>query len=135
MLIIKIETNNLMPVYSQSALEKLFLQSKLRQQKKKEEEKKKYKKAQDSTRKAIKATETLKKKMADKLVKEQEKQAQKALKCHFPIYSEKYIDRFPADDELYQTREELMAAEERGEGEINWSKWDELITKVKAKLN
>lgn len=32
------------------------------------------------------------------------------------------------EDDLYQTREELMEAEERGEGRINWIVFDALIS-------
>ena len=36
---------------------------------------------------------------------------------------------FGIEKELYTTREELQEAEKRGEGKINWDKWDELIAK------
>lgn len=36
---------------------------------------------------------------------------------------------FGIEKELYTTREELQEAEKRGEGKINWSKFDELIAK------
>ena len=36
---------------------------------------------------------------------------------------------FGVEKELYTTREELQEAEKRGEGKINWSKFDELIAK------
>lgn len=39
------------------------------------------------------------------------------------------IERFSAEEDLYTTREELMAAEERGEGAIRWDVWDKLIAK------
>ena len=43
----------------------------------------------------------------------------------------RHIDsaQFGQERSLYTTREELQAAEERGEGKLNWSKFDELIAK------
>ena len=43
----------------------------------------------------------------------------------------KHIDssQFGSDKDLYLTREELQEAEKRGEGKINWDKFDELIAK------
>lgn len=43
----------------------------------------------------------------------------------------KHIDssQFGIEKDLYLTREELQEAEKRGEGKINWDKWDELIAK------
>ena len=43
----------------------------------------------------------------------------------------KHIDssQFGMEKDLYLTREELQEAEKRGEGKINWSKFDELIAK------
>jgi len=35
------------------------------------------------------------------------------------------------EEDLYQTREELKEAEKRGEGKINWSKWDGLVNKLR----
>jgi len=70
--------------------------------------------------------------------KEQEKKALKRLEKRIYeaqrtiiIYRSKYIDRFQADDEVYLTREELMEAERRGEGRINWTFWDKLIEDTK----
>lgn len=34
----------------------------------------------------------------------------------------------------YQSREELKEAEERGEGKINWDKWDEIVEMTKQQL-
>ena len=50
------------------------------------------------------------------------------------IYNSNLIEREPNDRDLYTTREELMAAEERGEGKINWSKFDQLVDKVRKQL-
>ena len=46
-------------------------------------------------------------------------------------YHSTTIERFSSDDELYTTREQLMEAEDRGEGKINWSVWDRLVEESK----
>jgi hypothetical protein len=50
------------------------------------------------------------------------------------IYNSRYIERDANDRDIYLTRNELMAAEERGEGKINWSKFDQLVDKVRKQL-
>lgn len=37
-----------------------------------------------------------------------------------------------ADEDLYKTIEELQAAEERGEGRIDWRFWNKLVEQTKA---
>ena len=36
---------------------------------------------------------------------------------------------------LYETREELMEAEKRGEGKLNWEFFDKLVKEVRKELN
>lgn len=90
---------------------------------------------------------------ADDLLKQAEQQAkdrlmeqlqalapktpQKPLKCtvtEFYISHNRYIEKDNDGLHYYQTREELMAAEERGEGKINWTKFDQLVNKVRKEL-
>jgi len=113
-----------MAIRTKESLQRLFQESKERQERKKQLQQHKYKKAQQSVKKAL----------ADKQSKEQKKEAQNAQKQpqikisrSIAIYNTKYIERFD-DDDLYQTREELMEAEERGEGRINWIVFDALIS-------
>lgn len=47
----------------------------------------------------------------------------------------RYIGEFSSDDDLYLTREELQEAEARGEGKINWDKWDKIVAQAREKLN
>lgn len=105
------------------SLEQLFEESRERQIRKKQQEKLKYKKAQEAIKKAL----------ADIQSKEQKKAAQNAQKQPqikisrtLTIYNTRFIERF-TDDELYSSRQELMEAERRGEGRINWDVWDMLI--------
>lgn len=73
--------------------------------------------------------------------KEQEEKALKRLEKRIYrsqrtiiIYNSRYVDRFAADDEVYKDREQMMEAERRGEGKINWNLWDKLIEETKQQL-
>lgn len=117
-----------MPVRTEESLQKLFEVSRLRQQRLKEQETKKYKKASQSVKKAL----------ADKLTTEQKKRSQKAQKQpriestrFISVYNTKYIERFADENELYTTREEL---EEAMPHCINWSLWDKLIEETKKSI-
>lgn len=116
-----------MGIHTQESLQRLFEASRLRNEKKKQEEQLKYRKAQESTRKAL----------ADKLSTKDEKLAQKPLKQeirYITVYNSNLIEREPNDRDLYLTREELMEAEDRGEGKLNWYLLDKLIEETKQLL-
>lgn len=120
-----------MPLRTEESLKKLFAESIARNAKRKQDEKLKYKKASQSVKKAL----------ADKLSIKQEKVAQKAQKQHqtefsrtICIYNTKYIERYASDEDLYQTREELEDAEKRGEGKLNWKLLDKLIEQTKLQI-
>lgn len=120
-----------MALRTQASLEKLFAASRLRQQRLKEQETKKYRKAQES----------VKKELALQQSKKQEKDAQKDWKQHpdefyklMNIYRTKFVERFIDDMDVYQTREEIIQAEQRGEGRINWNFFDYLVKQTKDLL-
>ena len=120
-----------MPIRTEESLKQLFAESRERNEKKKRLQEQKYKKAKQAVKKAL----------GDKLSTDKEKSRQKAqeqpqieLSRTIHIYNVKYIERFADDEDLYQTREELMEAERRGEGKINWDKWDSLVNKTKNDL-
>lgn len=116
-----------MALRTQESLQRLFEASRLRNEKKKQEEQLKYKNAQEAVKKAL----------AKQQSKKQEKTPQKGWKqpqITFRVYNIKYVERFADEDELYQTREQLKEAEQRGEGKIKWDKWDELVNKTKKDL-
>ena len=46
----------------------------------------------------------------------------------------KYVERFPSDENVYNTREEIMEAEKRNEGKINWDKFNQLVEKTKIEI-
>lgn len=117
-----------MPLRTKESLEKLFAESRARNEKRKKDEQLKYKKASQSVKKAL----------ADKLSIKKEKVAQKAQEhpqIEFSrticIYNTKYIERYASDDDLYQTREELEDAEPNN---INWELWDELVRQTKLQI-
>lgn len=117
-----------MPLRTEESLKKLFAESRARNEKRKQDEKLKYKKASQSVKKAL----------ADKLSIKQEKVAQKAQEqpqIEFSrticIYNTKYIERYASDDDLYQTRDELENAEPNN---INWELWDELVKQTKLQI-
>ena len=117
-----------MPLRTEESLKKLFAESRARNEKRKQEEQLKYKKASQSVKKAL----------ADKLSIEQEKTSQKAQKQpqiestrFISVYNTKYIERYASDEDLYQTREELEDAEPNN---INWELWDELVRQTKLQI-
>ena len=117
-----------MPLRTEESLKQLFAESRARQEKRKQEEQLKYKKASQSVKKAL----------ADKLSIEQEKTSQKAQKQpqiestrFISVYNTKYIERYASDEDLYQTREELEDAEPNC---INWELWDELVRQTKLQI-
>ena len=117
-----------MPLRTEESLKKLFAESRARNEKRKQDEQLKYKKASQSVKKAL----------ADKLSIKQEKVAQKAQEqpqIEFSrticIYNTKYIERYASDDDLYQTREELEDAEPNN---INWDRWNELVKETKLQI-
>lgn len=117
-----------MALRTKESLEKLFEASRLSSLKRKQQEKLKYKKAQESTKKAL----------ADKLSTKDEKMPQKAQEQPqiefsriIAIYNTKYIERFIGEDDLYVTREQLEQAMPHN---INWTLWDSLVNKTKKDL-
>lgn len=53
------------------------------------------------------------------------------IKYSLSIYHTSTIERDSAEEDLYQTREELI---QDGSGEINWILWDELVNKLRKEF-
>lgn len=134
-----------MPLHTQESLQRLFAESRLRQQKKqlklqKEEEKIQHKLNKEKEIEAYKkAQESIKKTLAKQQSKQQKIERQRALKhqkieCSrtIAIYHTRYVERFADEDDLYQTREEL---EEAMPHNINWNLWDSLVNKTRKEIN
>ena len=120
-----------MAIRTKESLEKLFEASRLSSLKRKQKEQLKYKKAQESVKKALAKQQS---KKQEKTPQKAQEQPQIEFSRTITIYNTKYIERFVGDDDLYQTREELMEAESRGEGKIKWDRFDELVNKTKKDL-
>jgi hypothetical protein len=123
-------------------LEKLFKENKEKRQRQLQKEReRKTKLRQEEYKRLSKLADKLlqdeKNKKMEQLIALAKKCSQKALnEATEPqkIYNSRYIERDANDRDIYLTRNELMAAEERGEGKINWSKFDQLVDKVRKQL-
>ena len=117
-----------MGIPTQASLERLFANSRRRQQRLKEQETKKYKKAQESIKKALAKQQSIN---AKKLAENAQKQQTEAFSRTIYIYNTKYVERFIGEDDLYTTREQL---EEAMPNNINWTLWDKLIEETKQMI-
>lgn len=83
----------------------------------------------------IKAAEALLKRKHRQHLARQEKEAQKEKESRFQplsrtiiIYSNRFIERFIDDDDVYQSIDELKQDES---GRINWEVWNKLVKQTK----
>ena len=122
-----------MALLTKEQLQERFKLSRERQAKKKEAERKKRKAESDKRRKETMAELNKPKKI-------------NLVKLDTPtITKERTITHYAVDDSslisailignLYETREELMEAEKRGEGKLNWEFFDKLVKEVSKELN
>ena len=131
-----------MALRTKENLQKLFQASRERNQKKKEQLKQEKYKLNLQIQKVERAhLKTLLQQEKERKMEQLQALAMKASQnqnkqpsetCH-PPQSNKYIQRYSSDENLYLTREELMAAEERGEGKINWELFDKLTNEFKER--
>lgn len=135
-------------------LEKLFKENRERRERQIQKEKERKKKEQDKLQQLKKLQAPILKQIQRlRAIKKQQDEQQQALtkKCSqkasneatesskpsfktYSIYRSNLIERNTSENDLYQSREELMAAEDRGEGKINWSKFDQLVNDTKKML-
>ena len=122
-----------MGLLTKEQLQERFRISREKQAKKKEAERKKRKAESDKRRKETMAELNKPKKI-------------NLVKLDTPtITKERTITHYVVDDSslisailignLYETREELMEAEKRGEGKLNWDFFDKLVKEVRKELN
>lgn len=122
-----------MALLTKEQLQERFRISRERQAKKKEAERKKRKAESDKRRKETMAELNKPKKI-------------NLVKLDTPtITKERTITHYAVDDSslisailignLYETREELMEAEKRGEGKLNWDFFNKLVKEVRKELN
>ena len=103
------------------------------ERKKKEAERKKRKAESDKRRKETMAE--LNKPRKINLVKlDTPSTTEKEWKHYVVDNASSIISRILVGD-IYETREELMEAEKRGEGKLNWEFFDKLVKEVRKELN
>ena len=102
------------------------------ERKKKEAERKKRKEESDKRRKETMAE--LNKPRKINLVKLDTTTTTKEWKHYVVDNASSIISRILVGD-IYETREELMEAEKRGEGKLNWEFFNKLVKEVRKELN
>ena len=113
-------------------LSKEKLQERLRQSRERHEKKKK---AEKERREAIKqeVLAELKKPKKIKLIKlDGYKKESSKEKLHYSVDTESSLISNILIGDIYETREELMEAEKRGEGKINWEYFDSAVKRVRG---
>lgn len=122
-----------MALLTKEQLQERFKLSRERQAKKKEAERKKRKAESDKRRKETMAE--LNKPRKINLVKlETPKITKERTITHYVVDDSSLISAILIGN-LYETREELMEAEKRGEGKLNWEFFDKLVKEVRKELN
>ena len=123
-----------MGLLTKEQLQERFRISREKQAKKKEAERKKRKAESDKRRKETMAE--LNKPRKINLVKLDTPPTTTEKECkHYVVDSySSIISRILVGD-IYETREELMEAEKRGEGKLNWEFFDKLVKEVRKELN
>lgn len=113
-------------------LSKEKLQERLRQSRERHEKKKK---AEKERRRAIKqeVLAELKKPKKIKLIKlDGYKKESSNEKLHYSVDTESSLISSILIGDIYETREELMEAEKRGEGKLNWDYFDSAVKRVRG---
>ena len=112
-------------------LTKERLQERLRQSRERQEKKRK---AEKERREAIKreVLAELKKPKKIKLIKLDDDKESSKEKLHYSVDTESSLISNILIGDIYETREELMEAEKRGEGKINWEYFDEAVKRVRG---
>ena len=122
-----------MGLLTKEQLQERFRLSRERQAKKKEAERKKRKAESDKRRKETMAELNKPKKI--NLVKlDTPKITKERTITHYVVDDSSLISAILIGN-LYETREELMEAEKRGEGKLNWDFFNKLVKEVRKELN
>ena len=114
-------------------LSKERLQERLRQSRERHEKKKK---AEKERREAIKreVLSELKKPKKIKLIKLYDDKDVSKEKIQYSVNTESSLISSILIGDIYETREELIEAEKRGEGKINWDYFDSAVKRVRDML-
>ena len=128
-----------MALLTKEQLQERFRISRERQEKKKEAERKKKeaerkKRKEESDKRRKETMAELNKPRKINLVKLDTPSTTKEWKHYVVDNCSSIISRILVGD-IYETREELMEAEKRGEGKLNWEFFDKLVKEVRKELN
>ena len=112
-------------------LSKEKLQERLRLSRERHEKKRK---AEKERREAIKreVLSELKKPKKIKLIKLDDDKESSKEKLHYSVDTESSLISSILIGDIYETREELMEAEKRGEGKINWDYFNSAVKRVRG---
>lgn len=115
-----------MVLLSKERLQERLRQSRERQEKKRQSEKER--------RRAIKqeVLAELKKPKKLKLIKLDDDNYSTKEKVHYSVDTESSLISNILIGDIYETREELLEAEKRGEGKINWDYFDSAVKRVRG---
>ena len=118
-----------MALRTQEQVQQFLAERKRIKEQEKQREIKRYRKAQESIKRIL-----ARKYKGE--VKQMQPGAFKTPKkaSYISVYTSNLIEREPPEDNLYQSWEELKEAEERGEGELNWSKLFQLIDRTRKNV-
>lgn len=122
-----------MGLLTKEQLQERFRLSRERQAKKKEAERKKRKEESDKRRKETMAELNRPRKINLVKLDSPTITAKESIK-HYVVDDSSLISAILIGN-LYETREELMEAEKRGEGKLNWEFFDKLVKEVRKELN
>ena len=112
-------------------LSKERLQERLRQSRERQDKKRK---AEKERRRAIKqeVLAELKKPKKIKLIKLDDDKESSKEKLQYSVDTESSLISNILIGDIYETRDELMDAEKRGEGKINWDYFDDAVKRVRG---
>lgn len=112
-------------------LTKEKLQERLRQSRERHEKKRQ---AEKERRRAIKqeVLAELKKPKKIKLIKLDDDKDSSKEKLHYSVDTESSLISNILIGDIYETREELMEAEKRGEGKLNWDYFNSAVKRVRG---
>ena len=115
-----------MVLLSKERLQERLIQSRERQEKKK--------KAEKERREAIKqeVLAELKKPKKIKLIKLDGDKDSSKEKIHYSVDTESSLISNILIGDIYETRDELIEAEKRGEGKLNWEYFDSAVKRVRG---
>ena len=123
-----------MGLLTKEQLQERFRISRERQAKKKESERKKRKAESDKRRKETMAELNKPRKINLVKLDTPTTTKEKEWKHYVADNCSSIISRILVGD-IYETREELMEAEKRGEGKLNWDFFNKLVKEVRKELN